>query len=265
MEWMQERVANREYYNQLKQIWDSSKELATRSSVDEELAWQHFRRRVVSTAPAPVEPVYRRFSLMKIAAAVLLLIGLSVLTYQVMNREKMPKEMIASSGQAVLTDTLPDGSVITLNKRSSLQYPSAFRGKKRAVELKGEAFFKVTPDKDKPFIITINEAEVMVLGTSFNIKGENGNTEVVVETGVVRVTNAGKAVELTAGEKLSIRAHDSVFAKETVSDQLYNYYRSREFVCDNTPLWKLVNVLNEAYDARIVIGRKELFSAGLAG
>ena len=45
-------------------------------------------------------------------------------------------------------------------------------------------------------------------------------------------------------------------AEET--ERLYNYYRTREFVCDNTPLWKLVAVLNEAYGANIVIGRDAL-------
>jgi ferric-dicitrate binding protein FerR (iron transport regulator) len=43
-----------------------------------------------------------------------------------------------------------------------------------------------------------------------------------------------------------------------VEDKLYNYYRSKEFVCDDTPLWKLVEVLNEAYGVNIVIENKEL-------
>ena len=124
--------------------------------------------------------------------------------------------------------------------------------------MKGEAFFNVKPDKKKPFIITVNDVQVEVVGTSFNIKNEYGSTEVIVETGIVRVTKNGKTIELVAGEKLLLAVDDSIATKETVSDKLYNYYRSKEFVCDNTPLWKLVEVLNEAYDANINIGRKEL-------
>jgi ferric-dicitrate binding protein FerR (iron transport regulator) len=55
-----------------------------------------------------------------------------------------------------------------------------------------------------------------------------------------------------------MHANNSVATKEAVTDKLYNYYRSKEFVCDDTPLWKLVQVVNEAYDAKIIIGRKEL-------
>jgi ferric-dicitrate binding protein FerR (iron transport regulator) len=169
------------------------------------------------------------------------------------NNNSEPKEMVARAGQNVLVDTLPDGSVITLNKRATITYPSKFKGNSRAIALNGEAFFKVAPDKKKPFIISVDDVQV-----SFNIKSENGNTEVVVETGIVEVTKFGRTVELVAGEKIVLSANDSNATKEKVSDKLYNYYRSKEFVCDDTPLWKLVQVVNEAYDAKIIIGRKEL-------
>ena len=55
-----------------------------------------------------------------------------------------------------------------------------------------------------------------------------------------------------------INTNDSVATKQKVTDKLYNYYRTKEFVCDDTPLWKLVQVLNEAYGTKIIIGRKEL-------
>jgi ferric-dicitrate binding protein FerR (iron transport regulator) len=168
------------------------------------------------------------------------------------------KELVAQTGQYVLVDTLPDGSVVTLNKRSVITYPSKFKGNSRAISLKGEAFFNVAPDKKKPFIISVNDVQVTVVGTSFNIKSENGSTEVVVETGIVQVAKPGKTVELIAGEKIVISSNDSNAIKEKVSDKLYNYYRSKEFVCDDTPLWKLVQVVNEAYNARIIIGNKEL-------
>ena len=44
-----------------------------------------------------------------------------------------------------------------------------------------------------------------------------------------------------------------VSVKEKTTDVLYNYYRTKEFVCDNTPLWKLIDAINEAYHADIVI------------
>jgi ferric-dicitrate binding protein FerR (iron transport regulator) len=132
------------------------------------------------------------------------------------------------------------------------------KGNKRVVKLSGEAFFQVTPNREKPFVVDVNDVEVTVVGTSFNIKSKDGNTEVVVETGIVKVTKDGNTIELKPGEKTIVEKVSSSLTKEANPDKLYQYYRSKVFVCDKTPLWKLVEGLNEAYDANIVIGRKEL-------
>ncbi|MGK2864647.1 MAG: DUF4974 domain-containing protein, partial [Chitinophagaceae bacterium] len=83
-------------------------------------------------------------------------------------------------------------------------------------------------------------------------------TEVIVETGMVQVTKNGSMTELKAGERISFSLADSLVHKETSADKLYHYYVSRTFVCDNTPLWKLVEKLNEAYNANIRIGKEQL-------
>jgi len=257
IEWMKENETHQQYYNQFKKIWDSSKELAAVSNVDVNRAWERFQNKI-SRQHEPAKILKPRFSWLRIAASVIFIAGLGIAAFILVNKNTTPKEMVAQTGQNVLVDTLSDGSVITLNKRSTITYPSKFKNNTRTITLKGEAFFNVAPNKKKPFIISVNDVQVTVVGTSFNIKSENGNTEVVVETGIVRVTRSGKTVELNAGEKIVMSANDSIASKEAVSDKLYNYYRSKEFVCDETPLWKLVQVLNEAYDSKIIIGRKEL-------
>lgn len=257
LQWINSSPSNQAYYDELKKVWDTSRQLATQSTVDENKAWEKFQRRIQLAEPiAPVKKIQTNW--MKIAASVILIIGLGSVGYWLLNKEKPVQPMLVSTGLNTLIDTLPDGSTVTLNKKSSISYPSRFNGKTRDIELKGEAFFHVTPDKTKPFIIKVNEIQVTVVGTSFNIRSGNGATEVIVETGIVRVTRNGETIELKANEKTVVANSDSTIAKQPVSDQLYNYYRSHEFVCDGTPLWKLVEVLNEAYDTKIVVGRKEL-------
>ena len=243
--------ANLVYYNQLKKIWDDSRQLALTSTVDGNRAWQKFQQKI---HPAPVRRT--GFGWMRIAASAIIVVGLGLLAYWVFNDRA--KEMTVVAQKAVLNDTLPDGSVVTVNKGSSISYLSKFKGETRQVALKGEAFFNVTPNKKKPFVISVNDVQITVVGTSFNVKTINGNTDVVVETGVVKVTRAGKTVVLKANEEVIVNAKDSALTKEKVSDQLYKYYRTKEFVCDDTPLWKLVEVINEAYNSHIVIGTPAL-------
>jgi transmembrane sensor len=256
LDWVAADASNQQYFNQFKMIWDTSKELALQSPIDENKAWQKFQQRVHQQSPAPVKKF--RFSLLRVAAAIALLIGLGVGGYFLYDSMDPPKDLVVYTEHQVMKDTLPDGSLVTLNKRSLLSYPPKFRGNKREVVLKGEGFFNVTPNKNKPFIIYVGETEITVVGTSFNVKNIDGNVEVVVETGIVRVTKNGQAIELKAGERTTVNAASKTPVKEVVTDKLYNYYRTKVFVCDDTPLWKLVDVINEAYDANIVIKREEL-------
>ena len=153
-----------------------------------------------------------------------------------------------------MVDTLSDGSIITLNKNTVLNYPVSFKAKTRTVKLKGEAFFKVTPNKAKPFIVDAGNVTVTVLGTAFNIKNYDSSTQVIVESGIVKVTRGDQSIQLQKGEQVLIKNNAAAFEKSTVKDSLYNYYRSKEIVCNNTPLPDVIETINQAYNTHIVLG-----------
>ncbi|WP_431293944.1 FecR domain-containing protein [Pedobacter sp. P26] len=162
-------------------------------------------------------------------------------------------KLSVSSGLNTLTQLLPDGSTAILNKQSSISFIGGFFNKTRDVKLKGEAFFKVSADKSKPFIISINDVQVTVVGTAFNVKGDEKGTIVIVESGIVKVNNQKDSVRLTAGEKVEINQNQMHFTKGENQGKLYNYYYTNELVCDGTPLADLVAVLNEKFKSNIVI------------
>lgn len=102
-------------------------------------------------------------------------------------------EKISGLGQKS-TIPLSDGSQVRLNAGSKIRFPRFFDGDTREVYLEGEAFFQVTRDEKRPFIVRSGDLITTVLGTSFNVKAyRNENIAVTVATGKVRV--AAKAQE----------------------------------------------------------------------
>jgi ferric-dicitrate binding protein FerR (iron transport regulator) len=248
---------HQDYFNQLTAVWKKSIRLNSLNKPNAASAWQRFQQRVRKDQPTPVVNIRSILPQLRVAAVVLWLLTSVVIGWVLLrNNPSEMKEVSAAIGP--VADTLPDGSEVTLNKNATLSYPSVFNGKTRPVQLKGEAFFKVTPDKQKPFVITAGNLQVTVVGTSFNIKQTATVTEVIVETGLVKVKASAQEVVLAPGEKISLAPTDSLIRKEKVTDQLYNYYRTRSFICRETPLWKLVEAMNEAYSCNIVIERTEL-------
>ena len=261
--WINAKPENKKYFNHFQLIWETSKQFVVPSTVNADDAWRRFQQRTeqASKKPAVVIQMNSGRSWIRAASIAVLIAGVAALTYFLSDRFSTP--VTVASSVSPVKDTLPDGSFVTLNKNSSISYERKFKGSQREVELKGEAFFTVAPDKKKPFVINVNDITVTVVGTSFNIKSLGDKTQVVVETGVVRVTKNHQTIELRPGEKVVADQADTAMRKEEVTDQLHKYYRTKEFVCDRTPLWKLVEVLNEAYDANIIIGNNKLRSLPL--
>ncbi|HUX57325.1 MAG TPA: FecR domain-containing protein [Bacteroidales bacterium] len=84
---------------------------------------------------------------------------------------------------------LPDGSTGRLNGGSSLRFPTQFRGKVRDVKLTGEAYFDVISNPRKPFVVSTENIDVKVYGTTFNVMSyaDEQTTEVTLESGKVEV------------------------------------------------------------------------------
>ncbi|HSZ31948.1 MAG TPA: FecR family protein [Puia sp.] len=74
--------------------------------------------------------------------------------------------------------TLSDGTKVWLNAASSITYPSSFTGTDRKVTITGEAYFEVAKDRSKPFLVSVNDMVITVLGTHFNINAYENETQV---------------------------------------------------------------------------------------
>jgi transmembrane sensor len=261
-EWLKADDANRKYYEHFKLIWDESQTLAANITVDEDAAWQNFKTRTRQPATTKKEQGGMvRFSMVRklqVAAAILLVALGSWWMYNAFNKPASIAMINKQSFSNTVVDTLPDGSIITLNKNTTLSYPASFKAKTRTVKVRGEAFFKVTPDKTKPFVVDAGNITVTVVGTAFNIKNYDSTAQVIVESGIVQVSRGGQTIQLHKGEQVFIKNNGAAFEKSTVKDSLYNYYRTKQIICNNTPLPDVITTINQAYNTHIVLGDNTL-------
>jgi transmembrane sensor len=255
--WRKESEANEIRFKRYEVIWVASKKLELKEPIDAHGSLSALKEKIRSQKMSESARIKltTRYPWFKAAAVLVLISGLAWYFTTTQSVEQLQ----IMSDQMVKVDTLSDGSVITLNKESMLEYPSRFKGKQRQVVLvKGEAFFNVTPDKQKPFLISSGTTTIRVVGTSFNVKLKSGDVEVIVESGKVQVSRAGKSVFLIPGEKILVSGTGVSLNKEKTPDLLYNYYRTKMFVADDTPLWRMVEALNEAYGSNIEIKNQAL-------
>ncbi|WP_257657567.1 FecR family protein [Parapedobacter lycopersici] len=106
--------------------------------------------------------------------------------------------------------TLSDGTKVWLNAMSELRFPVQFGGKERRVYLKGEAYFEVAHDAGRPFRVAVNDTEVEVLGTHFNINSYAQVTTTLVE-GSVKIYKEEEEQLLTPGQEAKVGEHISVY------------------------------------------------------
>ena len=99
--------------------------------------------------------------------------------------------------------TLCDGTQVWLNSSSSLRYPVIFSDSVREVHLEGEAFFIVTENKEKPFIVTTKDYSIKVLGTAFNVMDYNDDnySHTTLAKGKIEILHGDKRQILIPGEQ----------------------------------------------------------------
>lgn len=248
--WLESSPANRAYFSRFEKIWSVSKRLEQKSDINEEAAWDRFRKRVENQNPPPKAVRLIANSLWFRAAAILILISGLWITYRILTPEAY---VSLTAENLILSKYLPDGSELTLNKNAEISYAADFVDNRSVRLKKGDVFFEVTHNKKKPFVIEAGKVTVTVVGTSFNVKRLNKQIEINVKTGIVRVTLGKQEVALKKGEKISINSEKSPLIVAKNSDLLYDYYHSRLIITNGTSLSRVTATLNEAYAAAIVI------------
>ena len=157
--------------------------------------------------------------------------------------------------------TLPDGSHVWLKKGAQLRYPATFAAGKRAVYLRGTAFFSVTHNPAQVFEVNSNSAErVTVLGTAFEVQFNENQPEcsVQVQQGKVRFEGTSeKNMLLTAGQK-AVFNRQSAQMRAVQADANALFWQNGMLVFDRTPLKAVFAQIEQLYHVKINVKNQEI-------
>lgn len=150
--------------------------------------------------------------------------------------------------------SLPDGTKVWLNAASSLKYPTRFPLNERKVELAGEGYFEVSPNKSSPFKVVSDNQIITVLGTHFNVStyaDDNKVTTTLLEGKVkVELHDRARYEELNPGEQSVLEGN--AFKVHKVSNDDAIAWKNNSFVFDNEELGSIMRKLSRWYDVEVV-------------
>jgi len=254
--WIAKTEENKEYFDTLKKTWNATNTSKDFEKIDLETGWTKIQNRIEDTQEKKSYTL-KPFIKWAAAASILLLayIGSRVLDNdtQTIIATKQNKEFV-----------LPDGSTVWLYKGSELTYAKNFEEDSRTLSLKGEGFFKVTKDPDRPFVISTNNTKTTVLGTAFNLKQDlkNKTTELVLVEGSVQFNTKTQKQILIPGEKITADVHGNL-TKQNNDTTNFDSWRTKILRFSNTPLKKVIKNISHAYQKDIILQDETLLNCTL--
>ncbi|MFB6456814.1 FecR family protein [Chitinophaga sp. Hz27] len=182
--------------------------------------------------------------------------GTGRIVYQVSGKTNAPVEFntitTPPGGQFLIV--LPDGSKVWLNSCSSLHFPTDFREPQRNVDLKGEAYFEVADNARQPFHVTVNEIDIKVLGTKFNVMAypDEDNIRTTLLQGAVQLWNINKPLLLKPGEEGRYNRNQSTLMAIAGNEEEALAWKNGYFSFEHADLKSITRQLARWYDLEIV-------------
>ena len=191
--------------------------------------------------------------MMRLAAAVLLLIGVASVIYLFSLGSET--YIIQNTSSVNRIQVLPDSTIVYIHPGSEIAYKSSY-SKERSLTMKGQAFFDVKRNPKNPFTITVGQSTVQVLGTSFNVDDDSSHFVVTVASGKVSVQTQGQTlVILEKGERASYDKSVSTMRKQINDDINYDSWKTKQLHFEHTPFSEVIATLEEYFDVTITFDK----------
>lgn len=204
-------------------------------------------------------------------AAILFIPALLSGVWYFMKQNELSKELgVLTVNQEIITQPgtkshlfLPDSTEVWLNSASTLRFPSVFKGNERRINLQGEAIFKVSRNKQKPFIVGTSAMDIEAVGTEFNVSAYSGDLKLTttLAEGKVKITDkadASKILFLDPGTQVNYNTSNKTYKTETVRVEDVIAWRDGILIFNETPFYEVVAKLGRWFNADIQLSEQSI-------
>lgn len=262
--WFEDKSRRNEIESAIKQHWDEFEVAEDMPQRDLSAVYDKLRNQILVEKTKSISLKRKVFLTYSKVAAILLLPLLIYTAFNLNFKNNNTAEgwaEINSPSGARVQFHLPDGTIGWLNSNTRLKYQLDFK-QNRYLQLTGEAYFEVTHDKEKPFIVTTPHLDIKVLGTIFSVSAiENEKTtEVVLQEGKVVVENSGMdlSVGVNPNQKLVFDNITKQYETATINAQQFNAWKDGLLVFRNEPLSEVFKRLSRWYNVKITIKDEQI-------
>lgn len=271
-EWLNSDPLNANVYKRLVEIWNYRPHQTHDSS--RIYARYQNRRRGYKLKNNTTRVV---FYTSRIAAIFLLIASLTILVDNYLNHRK---ESTNSMSQVVSVPRgsrtsiiLSDSSKVWISNNTTLKYPSQFAADTREVYLSGGAYFEVSPNKKRPFIVNMGKNRIKVLGTKFSVLAYPDDNHISADLLKGKILfdiksgkeNTYKSVELKPGFGLVFDKTENKITEHKIEDKFYEYWQKGVYSFRNETFGDLSKKIFQIYNVKIVFLDEYLKSKTYSG
>ena len=244
-----------------REAWKNASEKIDASLEDE--MWNEIRTKIEEATPQPAPTLtirHRSYSISRIAASIAVILCSAFASYLLYDHFTGHKDKIESNIYTFEVEPgqkgsmrLADGTIVHLNSASKISFAGNYNSEERVVTLNGEAYFEVSHDTRKPFIVRTGELTVTVLGTEFNVNTRiPTHVRTTLVEGKVQVTfKEGLPYILTPGEMASTDVFSGQTTVEQVNIQKYIAWRHGRFCFEEATIEEIMQELSLWYDLQV--------------
>jgi transmembrane sensor len=269
--WLDQDPENRRIFNEENELWQVASVQTNLSNYRTDAAWINISSKLgLGRKNLRSVTIIRKnnFRILIAAATVACMIAIGTLSYWI--AEKTSIQKTATALTTVTTNEgekahifLADSTEVTLNSGSTLQYNGQYNIKDRRVKFTGEAFFNVSTNPAKPFVVQLDQMSVSATGTRFNIFsfGNEDRVETTLEEGAITVSIKGtEPVKVKSGQQVVYFVKTKKVLVRDVATDTYTSWKENKLRFNDTPFEEVLRRIGRKYNVLFEITDHDLLN-----